>query len=409
MHTNFQKVVQHEYMNLKEQSSKRPAWYKSGEKCVQRTSVRIIVVLLLVICICITILKYFQNTTVKSAYSNTKVIFIYRDAGESYGLTPLFNALSLHTTQENEAMTIIIPFGTNPYWKDMFIEKKKRKNYVLLNSILPNCTLCNTWSNRNVQLSKMDVMHFFRQFPSLQTIVTGLVSNIQTNIVQYANEKNIRTIGFDDGFGLSEWGNVTSKLLPTWSTVCNVQNGYLSELWVTSTIIQHAIFQSNAYQKSIQKPIVVATGTPTIQKWLNQLKLSSNRIKVAQWQEKMILVPNNKTWMHIFGGYNSIHSTDYGDTIDMVAKSISGYWGSNTTVKPVITFSPHPGNFSTSYEQSIFQKHKVNLIVIDNVEPYILAKGANITLSHYSSTGIQSFIIGKNAHSFFFLPFTNVR
>ena len=184
--------------------------------------------LLLVLCSLVSLLLLFTHLLVPATTSTSTTLFIYRDAGESYGLTPLFAALT-----NDDRTTVVIDHGTNPYWQPMAQEGHHYDKYTLLSALVPSPTT-NTWSDRNSKLSTQAVARFFQHFPQVDTIVTGLVSNIQTQLLHHAHAHHIRTIGFDDGVGLSAWQNTTT--LPAWSAAANLP--HMQELWVTATSIR---------------------------------------------------------------------------------------------------------------------------------------------------------------------------
>ena len=184
--------------------------------------------LLLFLCSLVSVLLLLTHLLVPATTSTSTTLFIYRDAGESYGLTPLFAALT-----NDDRTTVVIDHGTNPYWQPMAQEGHHYDKYTLLSALVPSPTT-NTWSDRNSKLSTQAVARFFQHFPHVDTIVTGLVSTIQTQLLHHAHAHHIRTIGFDDGVGLSAWQNTTT--LPAWSAAANLP--HMQELWVTATSIR---------------------------------------------------------------------------------------------------------------------------------------------------------------------------
>ena len=186
---------------------------------------------LLALCSLVSLLLLFTHLLVPATTSTSTTLFIYRDAGESYGLTPLFAALT-----NDDRTTVVIDHGTNPYWQPMAQEGHHYDKYTLLSALVRPYSTTNTsnWSNRNSKLSTQAVARFFQHFPHVETIVTGLVSNIQTQLLHHAHAHHIRTIGFDDGVGLSAWQNTST--LPAWSAAANLP--HMQELWVTATSIR---------------------------------------------------------------------------------------------------------------------------------------------------------------------------
>ena len=185
--------------------------------------------LLLFLCSLVSVLLLFTHLLVPATTSTSTTLFIYRDAGESYGLTPLFAALT-----NGDRTTVVIDHGTNPYWQPMAQEGHHYDKYTLLSALVRPSPTNNTWSNRNSKLSTQAVARFFQHFPHVDTIVTGLVSSIQTQLLHHAHAHHIRTIGFDDGVGLSAWQNTST--LPAWSAAANLR--HMQELWVTATSIR---------------------------------------------------------------------------------------------------------------------------------------------------------------------------
>ena len=111
-----------------------------------------------------------------------------------------------------------------------------------------------------------------------------------------------------------------------------------------------------------------------------------------EWLRRVYGGNGNRPWLHIFGGYNSATSNDYGASLDVIARAVATWNKWNTTAAPslsplpFVSFSSHPGPFPASYEVSLFQHRGVELHVVNHVLASVLAADANVTLSHFSTT-----------------------
>ena len=372
--------------------------------------------LLLFSAIIVIIIAFSFYTTDKPSSSNmldTTILFVFRDAGESYGLSPLLH--QLNTTHHDEHVTaLIIPRGTNPYWQSLLHNPFAfGPNFVLLSTLL-NTSNTEGWFNREATLTPQQIHTLINLFPNVHTVVTGLVSTLQSQLATEFTER--RVFGFDDGLSLGEWQQSASAP-PFWSCVADLASGNLDELWVTSDHMRELARKSAAFQSGRKKNIklqVITTGSPALSKtW--QEEVARYPEKVKEWQERMVGGSSGESgrrmhWLHVYGGYDDINSTDYTDAINVLASGVAT-WSSGGgdgagavrgSSDLVVTFSPHPGKFPTSVEVNIFHTHAVDLIVV-NAPSAILAAAANLTLSHYSTTGIQSLMVGT-PHLFFSAP-----
>ena len=373
--------------------------------------------LLILGCIVLGIIMSHTSVSTKQ-YTEVTTLFVLRDAGESYGLLPLIQARNIH--QETQQAVVVVPHGTNPFWKTMQQQNATAygTNFHLLSDLVQTRTENKgDWFDRNVPLNSHELSILFRLFPNLETIVLGLVSMVQTSIAQEAKStrRRINIIGFDDGLSLGTWDdhnkNKNTKgapSIPQWSSVAAIQNNLLNELWVTSTKIQHAVTSSLFYQHSIPKCTtnVIATGSPALLNWPKQVKETSKKFfdtvqarieqAMAQQSRHQKKDPKNKTiWIHLFGGYDDIDSTEYSDSLKMVASSIS-QWENNY---PLVSFSPHPGGFPSSVEKKIFAKYNISLITFEMDENIVFpssvfASMCNVSISHFSTCGLQSLTVG---------------
>ena len=243
-------------------------------------------------------------------YPTTTVLFLFRDAGESYGLAPLLPALVSHSNSKTTA--VVIPHGTNPYWTSMIHNSTRYPHYVLLSTLLSIDASSNTatnWQDRNVGLTPAQLDLVLNNFPLVSTIVTGAVSAIQTDIVRAATTaagRTIRIIGFDDSVGLDQWTPAAAAPPPaSWSASSLVHHGNLDALWVTSTWIQQAVINSTAFNSSPHPPSVDATGSSALWSWEKEVVKPSNQQEIQKWQQK-IYQGQNRPWIHIFGEACSI-------------------------------------------------------------------------------------------------------
>ena len=325
---------------------------------------------------------------------DTTILFVFRDAGESYGLSPLLH--QLNTTHHDEHVTaLVIPHGTNPYWQSLLHNPFAfGPNFVLLTTLL-NSNMEEGWFNREAKLTLQQIHTLIHLFPNVHTVVTGLVSTLQSQLATEFTKR--RVFGFDDGLSLGEWQQSASAP-PFWSCVADLASGNLDELWVTSNHMRELARKSAAFISGRKKNMrlqVITTGSPALSKtW--QEEVARYPEKVKEWQERMVGGSSRASgrrmhWLHVYGGYDDINSTDYTDAINVLASGVAtwssggddagggrdgggggggdgGGGGGDGAVRGrdssnlVVTFSPHPGKFPTSVE--------VSLILSDMIYPF---------------------------------------
>ena len=147
-----------------------------------------------------------------------------------------------------------------------------------------------------------------------------------------------------------------------------LHRGYLDELWVTSKLIRQAVKRSRAFRSLATKPVVFTSGSPALVEFPIQVDHSESIIhRVRSKMARMFPMHTNRPWLHIFGSYNDNGSGEYGASLEVAAVAVKK-WPRINSSTPIVTFSPHPGGFPTSYEKNIFAKYGVPLVTFEDAE-----------------------------------------
>lgn len=339
----------------------------------------------------------------------SKYVFIFRDAGETYGLLPLFRKLGENATG------IIIPHGTAP--SDLSLEPHV---FTLANFIGPSYVDNLNLSFRETKLSDTNVSTILSKFRSLDALVLGCVSAPQLQIALAAQIQNpkIRIMGFDDGTGLAEWDNNTSSDV-NWGSNTALAQGLLTQLWVCCSMIARqastSIFAARGIQKRLQRKfsptLITITGSPALSTtWPSEVAsaLIENPRTLIDLRRQLLRGSNvhNHIMIHFFGGYDDPDSIthEYANSVKMLARATPTLISTLTKAghNATLTFSPHPGRYNGSLETKIFEEEGAAgmLRVVTNISSALLAAVSNATISHFSTCGLQSLFLGT-PHVFF--------
>eukprot|EP00466_Bigelowiella_natans_P018850 jgi/Bigna1/90756/estExt_fgenesh1_pg.C_780077 len=400
------------------------------------------------------------------------VVFVFRDAGETLALLPLFRALrdnfppSLETphwrdiartlrsadrtNQQSEVVAVVTGFGTAP--KSVLSGEEPGVNNENEEEEEEECTRWLVWvlmlprwksGLRTATLPEEEIARLLDML-SPSVVITGMVSTIQVDIARRARarrndgEQKQRSvvIGYIDGFTTNwEAEGYGPKAATTRPSI-------LDEIWTTADVItktyrQH-IGQQNRHDKNnanggarrIQKaangvsaagattktmmarenikinnekkdPQVRTMGSPTLRAWEVEVKSTSknelNRIRTEILKIKDFTTPV----VHMYGGYDDPGglpaSRPYLDTVREFARATK-----LAAPNFMATFSPHPGRTSEK-EEAVFRMEGANVTIVSNVKSPLLARVANVTVSHFSTCGIQSLVVGT-PHVYLSIP-----
>jgi hypothetical protein len=231
-------------------------------------------------------------------------------------------------------------------------------------------------------------------------------------------------IGFDDGVGLTAWDNNTVPASPLWGANSALRRGLLDALWVSAEVIAERALASAFMREGRAQPLrqrrgatdIVLTGSPALSTtWPSAVRkarprgLRALRQRLLQDDDSGSIV-----MVHIFGGYDdpggSPPSHAYADSVRVLARSaanLSSAILARDGRRSVLTFSPHPGAAHTGrVERDIFMQEGVpaqDLVIVRDVASPLLAAAANVTVSHFSTCGLQSLFVGT-PHVFFSSP-----
>mmetsp|Transcript_35820 Transcript_35820/g.57541 ORF Transcript_35820/g.57541 Transcript_35820/m.57541 type:complete len:580 (-) Transcript_35820:66-1805(-) len=388
------------------------------------------------------------------------VVFVFRDAGETLALLPLFRALrdnfppSLETphwrdiartlrsadrtNQQSEVVAVVTGFGTAP----KSVLSGEEPGVHTLASMGFNVAPLES-GLRNATLPEEEIARLLDML-SPSVVITGMVSTIQVDIARRARarrndgEQKQRSvvIGYIDGFTTNwEAEGYGPKAATTRPSI-------LDEIWTTADVItktyrqhigrqnRHDKNNANGGARRIQKaangvsaagattktmmarenikinnekkdPQVRTMGSPTLRAWEVEVKSTSknelNRIRTEILKIKDFTTPV----VHMYGGYDDPGglpaSRPYLDTVREFARATK-----LAAPNFMATFSPHPGRTSEK-EEAVFRMEGANVTIVSNVKSPLLARVANVTVSHFSTCGIQSLVVGT-PHVYLSIP-----
>jgi hypothetical protein len=301
-------------------------------------------------------------TNGKKNMSNT-IVFLFRDAGEWFGLFPCFQLLQ--NTPNTQVLGVIIDGGTAP---------SSAQN-------LPGVRLLSSYgvnmqgSNRKRNATLDSLQYFTNAMPKSGLLISGMVSRAQVDISKSLVGWSVA--GYDDSFSL--WNE------KSWPALF-VKKGVLTQLWVTAEEIVSEVEKSQSKRLAPSSFSTFAVGSPTFKSWESESSHLSpydiQRIRLYMFGTSV-----NKPGVLFFGGYGS----GYYDAVQIFAEAAAG-------LKNELRFAflPHPGPFNTTVEAMLFSKANVSVHILDrsHYSTALYAKASGVTLSQDSTCGPQSVSIG---------------
>ncbi len=358
-----------------------------------------------------------SNTLVDSS---ARDLFVFRDAGEALGLLPVFKRLG------SRALGVIIPHGTAP----VSLASEDRI-YTLAQVLGRGYADDPALAERNTELHAAALEAVLNAAPHLERLIVGLVAAPQLQLAALAvgggaGRNLVRVIGFDDGVGLTAWDNATVPASSLWGGNVALRRGLLDALWVSAKVILDRALASTFMREGRVQPIrrlrgpteIVLTGSPALSTtWPDSVREAGQRGLRALRQRLLQGDSESVVMVHVFGGYDdpggSPPSHSYADSIRVLARSAanlsSAILAQDGHHSVRLTFSPHPGAAHTGrVEREIFIQEGVpaqDLVIVSDAASPLLAAAANVTLSHFSTCGLQSLFVGT-PHVFFSSPGT---
>lgn len=354
--------------------------------------------------------------------SRPRVLFVWRDAGETMALLPVFHAMRAtygEAATGGARNTTAGMCSMRGGCGDMFVEAlvtgsgtappavTQDEGVISLASLGVAGTA--NLGNRSAVLLDHDVQRVLRHFDA-DVIVTGLVSAVQLQFAAAARDRSTAganassaatatatatmVVGYDDGFGLAFNG-------ASWPAKA-LERQVLDRLWTTARSIAAAAstFAHGAGVKAV--PNITAVGSPTLAEWQGEVD-AFGAASLAGLRQQVVGHSPATPLVHFFGGYDTPGSTKhpYMDAVRVFAQGVAFEQRKKAPavagVAPpplVATFSAHPGNFTTSAEEAVFRAEGADVMVVTNVPSALLAAMANVTASHDSTCGIQSLFVG---------------
>lgn len=164
----------------------------------------------------------------KKSQSSVDILFVFRDAGETNGLTPAGEMLSRNYNVK------YLTWGV----ADELL--KSSPSRVAFSRMGANTSALTQRSARLPEAALNELWSHFGKPHTPKLVVTGLVSEAQIQIASLYSSKGVSTVGFDDGFGLfslATGGYISTALI----------GNAISNILVTSSIIKQEIAAALPY------------------------------------------------------------------------------------------------------------------------------------------------------------------
>jgi hypothetical protein len=210
------------------------------------------------------------------------VLFVWRDAGETYALLPVMHAIQSSTSCPMTVRALVTGFGTAP---DSVLEEAGVVGLSSLDVSAP-------WlGNRSGTLGPEQVARVFQatlSSPARSMVVTGLVSAVQLQLAAAARSDGTYVAGFDDGF--ASWSN------STWAAR-SLSDRSADSLWLVSQSSADAARQLASPAEDVE-----AVGSPALESWV-ATAASYGHTALAAVRSGIIGVPPDELLIVYFGGY----------------------------------------------------------------------------------------------------------
>ena len=314
-----------------------------------------------------------------------KLIFLYRDAGEFYGLYPVQQKMleeqskrKLNSLRKLTIVGVVIDGGTAPLDSPRFPGVRLLSSY--------GVHMGPAERQRNASIPDLDV--FVRSVAGTSPgakglLVSGMVSQGQIDIAVELKGRAFKVFGFDDGFSLwsdSSWPGMMAK------------QGALTDLMVTASELKGEVERRQVEKELPSTFSTSVVGSPTFLEWEEKTEKKSQEelFEVRQYMFGEQDPHFQRPGCLFFGGYGEGYYT---------AVSIFAKAAAELKTNMSFAFVAHPGPFNTSRERSIFDLHGAQVKVLNRSKEStaVFAKVANVTASQGSTCGPQSLSIGVNS------------
>lgn len=311
-----------------------------------------------------------------------RVVFVFRDAGETYGLLPVAQEHQFWTERGVSVLCLVTGGGTSPLGLSQGPQDLPPCGNVSTLESLGVVPDDGFLQNRSALLSPNSVE---RVVALLSTplgppaaLVTGLVSAVQLQLAEAFHKQGSSVAGFDDGFSDWDWGAWPARF---------VERGCLDALFVTASIVAEEV-QARSPDLAVE-----AVGSPTLAQWQACTRSHS---QLASIRTRMFPgLPPARPLLSFYGGYGE----GYLESVRLFATCLWLHQSPAATLarrRISAAFVRHPGPFNSSAEEAIFAAHHVNVTIVNRslISAADLAAISNLTLSHDSTVSVQSLYIG---------------
>ena len=238
-----------------------------------------------------------------AAGADARVLFVFRDAGEVFGLLPLFRRLG------DRALAVVLPGGTAPPLREPRVYHLR--GHRLIDSSSGDAGIGGI-APRDAGIDGAALAAVLRAAPAATHLVAGLVSAPQLQCARAA-ASSMRVVGFDDGIGVGEWSNSSSApRAAAWGASAALARGLLDELWVTAHVIRERASASasmsagSRVRRGESRPPtdVALTGSPALRDaWPEAVAAAGGAGGLRSLRRRILGDGADDTLMlHLFGG-----------------------------------------------------------------------------------------------------------
>ena len=299
-----------------------------------------------------------------------RVLFVFRDAGESLALLPVLQ--HLHAKSPNvSAIGLVTGYGTAP--ASILSEPGVRT----LSSLgVPAAAL----ANRSATLPDAAIRQILAATQP-GVLVTGVVSAVQLQLAHAALDQGVALVaGYDDGLS-------TADQPTSWPLVA-LRSGSVSELWVVAQDIARIQERHAARWQHVK-----TVGSPALEAWPAKVR-SVTPTELATLRRTIYGVGPSVPVVLFFGGYGE----GYAESVQMFAEAAAQLQrrpDPSAACPVAIAFARHPGpNITTDLERRIFAAAGVQVTLVEGVASPLLAAAANMTASQDSTASDQALFVG---------------
>ena len=303
-----------------------------------------------------------------------RVLFLFRDAGETFALLPVLQQPQTWAARGVTASALVTGGGTCPFGNNSGQAPLPANVTTLV--AMGIITSDQFLHDRNATLPAAALARLLARLgtPLPTVVVTGLVSAVQLQLTCALAMMGATIAGFDDSFGDWDGAGWPGQI---------VRSGCLSKLFVTAEEVAR---RAEAAAPAVHAE---AVGSPALAQWQTAV---SPPAKLAVMRATLFpRLPLARPLLTFYGGYGD----GYLDSVRLLAACLQGQTvGSRQPV--AAAFLRHPGPFDSHAETAIFEAAGVNVTIVNRtaISAADLAALSNVTMSQDSTVNVQSLYIG---------------